>query len=65
MTIRKAPTLNQISAVIAEDEPILRADLQSRLELLWPELQLVGQAANGMEALRVRPESFSRITELP
>jgi DNA-binding LytR/AlgR family response regulator len=53
MTIRKAPTLNQISAVIAEDEPILRADLQSRLELLWPELQLVGQAANGMEALRL------------
>jgi DNA-binding LytR/AlgR family response regulator len=43
----------QVSAVIAEDEPILRADLQSRLKLLWPELQLVGQAANGIEALRL------------
>jgi DNA-binding LytR/AlgR family response regulator len=53
MTIRKAPILKQVSAVIAEDEPILRADLRSRLELLWPDLELVGQAENGMEALRL------------
>jgi DNA-binding LytR/AlgR family response regulator len=53
MTIRSARGSKQVSAVIAEDEPILREDLRSRLELLWPELQLVGQAANGMEALRL------------
>jgi DNA-binding LytR/AlgR family response regulator len=38
-------------ALIAEDEPILRADLQSRLKALWPELKIVGAAANGVEAL--------------
>jgi DNA-binding LytR/AlgR family response regulator len=38
-------------ALIAEDEPILRADLQSRLAVLWPELKIVGAAANGIEAL--------------
>ena len=38
-------------ALVAEDEPVLRADLQSRLETLWPELKIVGLAANGIEAL--------------
>ncbi len=40
-----------VKAMIAEDEPILRADLTSRLAALWPELKLVGAAANGIEAL--------------
>jgi DNA-binding LytR/AlgR family response regulator len=43
----------RIRAVIAEDEPILRADLEARLSMLWPELHLVGAAANGVEALRL------------
>jgi DNA-binding LytR/AlgR family response regulator len=38
-------------ALIAEDEPILRADLQARLKILWPELKIVAAAANGVEAL--------------
>ena len=53
MTSRSALRSQQVSAVIAEDEPILCADLQSRLESLWPECKIVGQAANGMEALRL------------
>ncbi len=51
MTVGRAQIVKHISAVIAQHEPILRADLQSGLELLWPELRLVGQATNGMEAL--------------
>lgn len=40
-----------VTAIIAEDEPILRADLQARLASLWPDLKIVGSAANGIEAL--------------
>ena len=40
-----------VKALIAEDEPVLRADLQARLRVLWPELKIVGAAANGIEAL--------------
>jgi DNA-binding LytR/AlgR family response regulator len=40
-----------ITAVVAEDEPILRADLLGRLGALWPELRVVGAAADGLEAL--------------
>jgi len=40
-----------VRALIAEDEPVLRADLQARLGALWPELKIIGTAANGIEAL--------------
>ncbi len=53
MTISRAGWSKRIRAVTAEDEPVLHADLQSRLESLWPELQLVAQAKNGMEALKL------------
>jgi DNA-binding LytR/AlgR family response regulator len=39
------------TALIAEDEPLLAAGLQSDLQQLWPELQVVAQAANGNRAL--------------
>jgi DNA-binding LytR/AlgR family response regulator len=39
-------------AVIAEDEPLLREELAELLASLWPELELVAQAADGIEALR-------------
>jgi DNA-binding LytR/AlgR family response regulator len=38
------------TALIAEDEPMLRAQLKARLADAWPELQLVGEAENGGEA---------------
>ena len=41
----------KIRAVIADDEPILRAHLKITLEAAWPELDIVGQAADGEEAL--------------
>ena len=39
------------TALIAEDEPLLRAQLKARLAEAWPELAIVGEAENGEEAL--------------
>lgn len=38
-------------ALIVEDEPLLRAELADQLAMLWPELELAGQAENGIEAV--------------
>ena len=38
-------------AIIAEDEPLLREELAELLASLWPELEIVAQAADGIEAL--------------
>ena len=39
------------SALIVEDEPLLRAELVDQLAMLWPELEIAGQAENGIAAL--------------
>jgi DNA-binding LytR/AlgR family response regulator len=39
------------TALIAEDEPLLRAQLKARLAEVWPELAIVAEAGNGSEAL--------------
>ena len=39
------------NALIAEDEPLLAAQLRARLAEAWPELGIVGPAQNGDEAL--------------
>jgi len=39
------------TAVIAEDEPILRAQLKAKLARLWPDLQIVADVAEGEAAL--------------
>lgn len=44
------------TALIADDEPLLREQLRSRLARLWPELKLVAEAANGAEALALFEE---------
>jgi len=38
-------------ALIADDEPLLRADLRHRLARLWPELDICAEAADGIAAL--------------
>jgi len=38
-------------ALIVEDEPLLRAELTDQLRILWPELQIAGQAENGIDAV--------------
>ena len=39
------------TAIIAEDEPILRAQLKSKLGKLWPELKIVADVGDGEAAL--------------
>jgi DNA-binding LytR/AlgR family response regulator len=39
------------SALIVEDEPLLRAELADQLRVLWPELQIAGQVDNGIDAV--------------
>ena len=41
------------TAVVAEDEAPLRGELVEQLGKLWPELSVVGEAADGLEALRL------------
>jgi DNA-binding LytR/AlgR family response regulator len=41
------------TALIAEDEAVLRDELRSHLASLWPELRIVGEAGNGFEALQL------------
>jgi DNA-binding LytR/AlgR family response regulator len=42
--------------LIADDEPLLHAELRAALAALWPEAELVGLAADGVEALRLARE---------
>jgi DNA-binding LytR/AlgR family response regulator len=45
--------MNTPCAVIADDEPLLRERLQTLLARLWPQLQIVGCARNGREAVEM------------
>jgi len=44
------------TALLAEDEPLLLAQLKARLMAAWPELEIVAEAANGDEALALAAE---------
>jgi hypothetical protein len=39
------------TALVAEDEPLLAANLQSELARLWPELKIVASVGNGDAAV--------------
>ncbi|HEY9068145.1 MAG TPA: LytTR family DNA-binding domain-containing protein [Burkholderiaceae bacterium] len=43
-------------AVIADDERLLREQLRARLADVWPELEIVGEAKNGAEAVQLTEE---------
>ena len=49
-----------VRAVIADDERLMREQLRARLAEVWPELQIVAEARNGLEAVALvaqhRPE---------
>ena len=45
-------TASVATAIIAEDEPVLRGELRETLGALWPELSIVAEAADGFEAVR-------------
>src|SRR3954468_7993994 len=40
-----------IRAVIADDERLMREQLRARLSEVWPELEIVAEAKNGIEAV--------------
>ena len=44
------------TALIAEDEPMLRSQLKARLAEAWPELAIVAEAENGEEAVMLAQE---------
>jgi len=46
-------TVPVLRAVIADDEPLLRTQLRSRLERLWPELAVVHEMATGRDIEQV------------
>jgi DNA-binding LytR/AlgR family response regulator len=58
-----------IRALIAEDEPILAAILAKSLQRLWPELEIVATAGNGLEAveqaLALRPDVLFMDIKMP
>ena len=41
------------TAIIADDERLMRDQLKSRLEQVWPELQILDEAKNGEEAVQL------------
>ncbi|MGA2551869.1 MAG: LytTR family DNA-binding domain-containing protein [Burkholderiaceae bacterium] len=42
-----------ITAILADDERLMREQLKRRLVEVWPELELLGEAKNGREALEL------------
>jgi len=49
------------TAIVAEDEPILRAQLEGKLRKLWPELEIIASVEDGaaaLEALEDRTPDF-------
>lgn len=48
--------MTRATALIADDEPLLRDQLASHLARLWPELHVVAQARNGREAVELFDE---------
>ena len=57
------------TAVLAEDEPILRSQLKDLLHTAWPELAVVAEAEDGVEAIRAleehRPEVLFLDIQMP
>jgi DNA-binding LytR/AlgR family response regulator len=45
-----------LTAIIAEDEPILRAQLKTKLSKLWPDLKIVADVGDGEAALEAIAE---------
>jgi DNA-binding LytR/AlgR family response regulator len=43
-------------ALIADDERLLREQLRARLVEVWPELEIIGEAKNGAEAVQLTEE---------
>jgi DNA-binding LytR/AlgR family response regulator len=47
------PPAARVRGVIADDERLMREQLKARLAEVWPELEIVGEAKNGLEAVEL------------
>ena len=56
--------MDRIAAVIADDEPLLRAQLRARLGRVWPELDVVHEMGNGRDILQVLEEHHPQVVFL-
>ncbi len=56
--------MTTVTALIADDEPLLREQLAAALARLWPELQVVAEARNGHEALELFDEHRPQVAFL-
>ncbi|MBP6898541.1 MAG: response regulator transcription factor [Burkholderiaceae bacterium] len=50
MNPNQTPTQTHLTALIADDEEAPRAQLRAALAAVWPELQIVAEAVNGVDA---------------
>jgi DNA-binding LytR/AlgR family response regulator len=61
--------MSQATAVIAEDEPLLRGELKDALTELWPEMEIKAEVENGIEAIRAlemhRPDVLFLDIQMP
>jgi DNA-binding LytR/AlgR family response regulator len=48
-----AAKMSAVTALIADDEPLLRQRLRAHLARLWPELHIVAEAGSGREAVEL------------
>jgi len=48
-----APALAPATAILADDERLMRDQLRAPLAEVWPELQIVAEARNGLEAVQL------------
>ena len=69
MSTAESAARARVSAVIADDEPLLRAMLRTRLARLWPELDIVHEMENGRDVEGVleahAPELFFLDIHMP
>ena len=56
--------MNAATALIADDEPLLRERLRSHLARLWPALTIVAEARNGREAIELFEQHAPQIVFL-
>jgi len=64
MWSRSPATHMQPTAVLVEDEPALREELRDVLADLWPQLQVLAEAGDGVQALRMIAEHRPQIVFL-
>lgn len=52
-TAAPPPEARRVRAVLADDERLMREQLRGRLTEVWPELDIVAEAKNGLEAVEL------------